>query len=315
MTGTVYKATGSWCTVKIADGRLFECRIKGAFRIQDIQSTHPVVVGDVVSFEIAVSGDECIGRITEVHERRNYIVRKSVKLSKRTHILAANIDQVFLLVTLRQPPTFPAFIDRFLVTAQAYGIPAEILFNKIDIYTDGEWAEVERLLGIYQKIGYECIAVSALTGEGVEKLKERMKGKVSLFSGHSGAGKSTLINALEPGLLLPTAAISRQHGQGQHTTTFAEMLDLSFEAAIIDTPGIKGFGLVDMEKEEIGNYFPEFFALKSQCKFYNCLHADEPQCAVKDALDKGEVAQSRYKSYLQLLQDDGANYRADVYGE
>lgn len=313
MTGTVYKATGSWCTVKAPTGARYECRIKGSFRMQGITSTHPVVVGDEVSFQLEIAGGETVGVITDICERRNYIVRKSVKLSKRTHILAANIDQVFLLITLHDPPTFTVFIDRFLATAEAYKIPAVLLFNKVDLYHQAEKQQLAELAETYRAIGYTCIDVSALTGKGIAAVKECMKGRVSLFSGHSGVGKSTLINALQPGLGLRTGAISEQHGQGRHTTTFAEMFDLDFGAAIIDTPGIKGFGMVDMRKEEIGTYFPEFFALKSECKFYNCLHLDEPKCAVKEALGKGTIALSRYRSYRQLLEDGGAVYREDVY--
>lgn len=313
MNGTVYKSTGSWYTVKSEDGVFYECRIRGKFRTQGIKSTNPVAVGDHVVFELDNIGDETVGIITEIGERKNYIIRKSVKLSKQTHIIAANLDQVFLLVTLNTPPTFTSFIDRFLVTAEAYDIPVVILFNKMDLYSQEERAEVGFLVDLYTKIGYPCIQIEAKTGKNVEKVKELMVGKTSMFSGHSGVGKSTLVNALEPGLQLKTAEISEQHLQGQHTTTFAEMYDLSFGAKIIDTPGIKGFGIVDMEQDEIGDYFPEFFKLKSQCKFNNCLHLDEPKCAVKEALEKNEVAWSRYRSYVQMLTGEDENYRTDSY--
>lgn len=313
MIGTVYKSTGSWYTVKTESGEIYECRIKGKFRIQGIKSTNPVSVGDVVDFHLETVGDETIGVIHEIRDRKNYIVRKSVNLSKRTHIIAANLDQVFLLVTLNNPPTFTAFIDCFLVTAEAYHVKAILLFNKIDTYTKDELAEIKYLAHTYRKIGYECLGISAITGHNIDKVKALMKGKVSMFSGHSGVGKSTLINALEPGLGLKTASISEQHKQGQHTTTFAEMIDLSFGAQIIDTPGIKGFGIVDMDKEEIGDYFPEFFALKHACKFNNCLHIDEPKCAVKQALEDNEIAWSRYRSYIQMLEGDEDNYRKDSY--
>lgn len=313
MTGTVYKSTGSWYTVKYTKGEFYQCRIKGKFRIQGIKSTNPVAVGDIVEFELETLNDETTGVITSIHDRENYIIRKSVNLSKQVHIIAANIDQVFLLITVSNPPTFTSFIDRFLVTAEAYSIKTILVFNKIDAYTDEEMDEVRYLAHIYREIGYECIGVSAVTGKNVDKIKEMMEGKVSLFAGHSGVGKSTLINIIEPGLDLKTQEISTQHLQGQHTTTFAEMFDLSFDARIIDTPGIKGFGVVDMEKEEVGDYFPEFFALKSECKFNNCLHLEEPKCAVKEALDKDEIAFSRYRSYLQILEGEEENYRTDIW--
>ncbi|ETN95016.1 ribosome biogenesis GTPase [Zhouia amylolytica] len=315
MTGTVYKSTGSWYTVKTSTGEVYECRIKGKFRIQGIKSTNPVAVGDVVEFDLETIGDDKIGVIKEIHDRENYIVRKSVNLSKRTHVIAANIDQVFLIVTVSNPVTYTSFIDRFLVTAEAYDIKAILLFNKIDTYSDEDKAQAGYLTEIYRKIGYECLGVSARTGENVDKVKEMMNGKTSMFSGHSGVGKSTLVNKIESGLNIKTAEISEYHQQGQHTTTFAEMYDLSFDARIIDTPGIRGFGVVDMDKDEIGDYFPEFFALKGNCKFNNCLHVDEPKCAVKEALEKDEVSWSRYRSYLQLLEGDDEPYRTDIYGE
>ncbi|MGX7667413.1 ribosome small subunit-dependent GTPase A [Flavobacterium pedocola] len=313
MTGIVYKSTGSWYTVKTKDGSFLECRIKGKFRIKGIKSTNPVAVGDVVDYELEETADVTTGTITNIHDRKNYIVRKSVNLSKQTHIIASNIDVVFLLVTINNPPTTTSFIDRFLVTAEAYGIEAVLVFNKIDTFDEATLDEQLYLQYIYSQIGYKCLRVSAQQHKGLEELKDMMKGKVSMFSGHSGVGKSTLVNALEPGLNLKTKAISEQHQQGQHTTTFAEMFDLSFGAEIIDTPGIRGFGIVDMEKQEIGDYFPEFFALKDQCKFNNCLHKEEPHCAVKAALEKDEIAWSRYKSYLQILEGDDEHYRGDDY--
>lgn len=315
MIGTVYKSTGSWYTVKTDDGVFYDCRIKGKFRIKGIKSTNPIAVGDRVSFDIEKSGDETNATITEIKDRKNYIVRKSVNLSKQTHIIAANLDQVFLMVTLNNPQTFTSFIDRFLVTAEAYRIPAVLLFNKVDSYDEDELLDVKYLAALYRSIGYTCIGISAKTGKNVDKVKEMMKGKISMFSGHSGVGKSTLVNTIDKELNIKTKEISEQHMQGQHTTTFAEMYDLDFGAQIIDTPGIRGFGIVDMEKEEIGDYFPEFFALKSECKFNNCLHIDEPKCAVKDALDKDEVAWSRYKSYVQMITGDEENYRQDIYGD
>lgn len=311
MKGIVYKSTGSWFTVKAASGDFYNCRIKGKFRIKDIKSTNPVAVGDIVDFEIEKKGDEIIGIIAGIEDRKNYIIRKSVKLSKQTHIIASNLDQVFLLVTLKNPKTYTIFIDRFLVTAVAYDIPAVLLFNKIDAYTEEELLEVKYLAALYRKIGYTCIGLSAKTGKNVDKVKELMMGKTSMFSGNSGVGKSTLINALEPSLNIKTTEISEQHLQGQHTTTFAEMFDLSFDARIIDTPGIRGFGIYDMEKDEIGDYFPEFFKLKIECKFNNCLHLDEPKCAVKKALENNEVAWSRYKSYVQMVTGEDDTYRID----
>ncbi|NKI25675.1 ribosome small subunit-dependent GTPase A [Arenibacter sp. 6A1] len=315
MKGTVYKSTGSWYSVKAEDGTFYECRIKGKFRLKGIKSTNPVSVGDLVTFDIEDQGDEVRGVITDIEERKNYIIRKSVNLSKQTHIIAANLDEVFLLVTLNNPPTSTSFIDRFLVTSEAYGIPAILLFNKIDSYKDEELDEVKYLAAMYREIGYKCLGISAVSGKNVDKVKELMKGKTSMFSGHSGVGKSTLVNAIEPNLDLKTKQISEQHLQGKHTTTFAEMFDLEFGAQIIDTPGIKGFGIVDMEKEEIGGYFPEFFKLKNECKFNNCLHIDEPHCAVKKALDENEIAWSRYRSYVQMVNGEQENYRVDIYGE
>ena len=314
MTGTVYKSTGSWYQVKADDDEQFyQCRIKGKFRIKGIKSTNPVAVGDRVEFKLEDSSEEeQNGVITGIMERDNYIIRKSVNLSKQTHIIASNIDQAFLLITLNNPPTFTTFIDRFLITAEAYAIKAILLFNKIDTYKEEELDEVKYLAAMYRQIGYQCIGISAKTGKNIEQVKELMKDKTSMISGHSGTGKSTLVNAIEPKLDLKTTKISEQHRQGQHTTTFAEMFDLDFGARIIDTPGIKGFGVVDIEKEELGNYFPEFFARKQDCKFYNCLHLEEPKCAVKEALEAGEIPWSRYKSYLQILKgEDEQNYRFD----
>lgn len=313
MIGTVYKSTGSWYTVKTDLGASYQCRIKGKFRLKGIKSTNPIAVGDHVDFELETNNDTVTGVIHYIHDRTNYIIRKSVNLSKQTHIIACNIDQVFLLVTIDNPPTFTTFIDRFLVTAEAYSVKTVILFNKIDTYSEDTLDEVRYLAHVYRKVGYECIGISAETGKNVDKVKALMIDKVSMFAGHSGVGKSTLINAIEPGLDLKTKAISNQHQQGQHTTTFAEMFDLSFGAKIIDTPGIKGFGVVDMDKEEVGDYFPEFFELKQNCKFNNCLHIEEPNCAVKKALDNDEVAYSRYKSYLQIIEGDEEHYRTDIW--
>ncbi|AWM13203.1 ribosome small subunit-dependent GTPase A [Flavobacterium sediminis] len=314
MTGTVYKSTGSWYVVKTEEGETYNCRIKGKFRIKGIKSTNPIAVGDRVDFDADTSADEVFGVIHHIHDRKNYIIRKSVNLSKQTHIIASNIDIAFLLVTINNPVTTTSFIDRFLVAAEAYGIETVLVFNKIDTLDETALEEQLYLQAVYSDIGYQCLRVSAREGKGITELKELMKGRVSMFSGHSGVGKSTLVNAIEPELNLKTAEISEQHQQGQHTTTFAEMYDLSFGAKIIDTPGIRGFGMVDMEPEEIGDYFPEFFALKEHCKFNNCLHKEEPKCAVKEALEKDEIAWSRYQSYLQILEGDDETYRNDIYG-
>lgn len=317
MIGIVYKSTGSWYWVKSEtdpeSSGLHKCRIKGKFRIKGIKSTNPIAVGDEVDYQLETIGDEEVGIISKIHERRNYIVRKSVNLSKQTHIIASNIDQVFLLITINNPPTLTTFIDRFLVTAEAYSIKAVLVFNKIDTYEIEERAEILYLRDIYEAIGYECIEVSSTEKTNIDRVKELMKGKVSMFSGHSGVGKTTLVNAIEPGLDLKTKEISEQHKQGQHTTTFAEMFDLSFGAKIIDTPGIKGFGVVDMSKEELGDYFPEFFALKQYCKFNNCIHVKEPHCAVKHALEEEIISWSRYKSYLQILEGEEEHYRTDIW--
>ncbi|ATA68631.1 ribosome small subunit-dependent GTPase A [Capnocytophaga cynodegmi] len=306
MNGIVYKSTGSWYTVKSSEGVFYQCRIKGKFRIKGIKNTNPVAVGDYVSFELEESGN---GVIQEIHERKNYIIRKSVNLSKQTHIIASNIDVAFLVITLNNPPTFTTFIDRFLVTAEAYHIPVVLLFNKIDSYDEEELFEIKYLASIYRKIGYECLGISAISGKNIDKVIDLMKNKTCVISGHSGVGKTTLINAIAPNLNLKTKEISEQHQQGQHTTTFAEMFDLDFGAKIIDTPGIKGFGIVEIQNEELSDFFPEFFSLKSECKFNNCLHIDEPDCAVKGALEKDEIAWSRYKSYLQILRGEDENYR------
>ncbi len=313
MKGLVYKSTGSWYSVKAENGTFYDCRIKGKFRMSGIKSTNPVAVGDHVDFEIEKKGDETVGVISHIDERDNYIIRKSVNLSKQTHIIAANIDVAFLLITLNNPPTFTTFIDRFLVTAEAYHIKAVLLFNKIDTYDDDQLLEIKLLAALYRKVGYECIGISAITGKNIDKVKTLMQNKVTMFSGHSGVGKSTLVNSLEPGLALKTSKISQQHLQGQHTTTFAEMFDLSFGGQIIDTPGIKGFGVVEIDKEELGNYFPEFFKLKENCKFNNCLHLEEPNCAIKNAVETEVIAWSRYKSYVQILDGEEEHFRKDIY--
>ena len=313
MTGVIIKSTGSWYWVRTATHTQFQCRIRGKFRIKGIKSTSPLTVGDHVDFELELNSNT--GIITRIHDRKNYIVRKSVNLSKQTHIIAANIDLAFLLVTLDNPPTFTSFIDRFLATAEAYHIKAILLFNKVDLYDEALSEKKNKLIRIYENIGYTCLEISATENININKVSELMLGKISMFSGHSGVGKSTLINAIDPSLQLKTAEISVQHKQGQHTTTFAEMFALPTEpeSYIIDTPGIKGFGVVDFEANEIGDYFPEIFALKQGCKFHNCLHLNEPKCAVKIAIEEGEIAPSRYRSYLQILAGDEENYRTNSY--
>ncbi len=313
MTGIVYKSTGSWYLVKAESDTFYECRIKGKFRLKGIKSTNPIAVGDVVDFEIESTNDVETGVIHLIHDRTNYIIRKSVNLSKQTHIIAANVDLVFLLITINNPPTFTTFIDRFLVTAEAYSVDTVLVFNKIDSYELEERAEIMYLKDIYEKIGYTCLEVSATENKNVDLVKEMMIGKTSMFVGHSGVGKSTLVNTIEPTLELKTKEISSQHKQGKHTTTFAEMFDLSFDAKIIDTPGIKGFGVVDMDKEEVDDYFPEFLAVKNDCKFNNCLHVEEPKCAVKDAVEDEEISYSRYKSYLQIIAGEEEHYRTDIW--
>ena len=315
MTGLVYKSTGSWYTIKTENGSFLECRIKGKFRMKGIKSTNPIAVGDIVDYELEDSADVTTGTIHNIHERKNYIVRKSVNLSHQMHIIASNLDYVFLLITIDNPPTTFNFIDRFLVTAEAYRIETILVFNKIDTLNETTLNDQLYMQHLYQEIGYKCLRVSSTEKKGLDEIKAMMLGKVSMFSGHSGVGKSTLVNALEPTLDLKTKTISEQSKQGQHTTTFAEMYDLTFGAKIIDTPGIKGFGIVDMEKEEISGYFPEFFKLKDQCKFNNCLHKEEPHCAVKAALEEDKIAWSRYNSYLKILEGDDENYRQDVYND
>ena len=309
MEGTVYKSTGSWYTVKTDIGTMISCRIKGKFRTDQISSTNPVAVGDRVTISIGKNPEE--GVIHHIHDRKNYIVRKSVNLSKQIHILAANIDIAFLLITLNNPVTYPAFIDRFLATAKAFGIEVVLLFNKEDSYTGQEMTELRQLKAVYDAIGYHCVEISALKGSNIDQVKRLMVSKVCMLSGHSGVGKSTLINTLAPMLNIKTKAISEQHQQGQHTTTHAELHELDFGAKIIDTPGIRGFGMIAFSPQELGDYFVEFFDRKSQCKFNDCLHLDEPKCAVKLAVESEDIAASRYKSYTQILTGEDQQYRTD----
>ncbi len=306
--GLVIKSTGSWYTVETATGETFECKIKGKFRIKGIKSTNPVAVGDRVKFTIqtvsANENQEKIGLITAIEERKNYIVRRSINLSKQSHIIAANIDQAILVVTLSHPVTTTTFIDRYLASAEAYRIPVLLVFNKTDRYNSEQNELLAKQIEIYQNIGYKCLTTSAKTLEGVDQLKEALKNKTNVFNGHSGVGKSTLINILQPGLNLKTKEISDSHKTGKHTTTFSEMYKLNFGGYIIDTPGIKAFGMLEMEPWEISHYFVEIFKISENCQYNNCSHTHEPGCAVKIAVEKGKIAKSRYLSYLGLLEAD-----------
>ena len=307
MHGLVIKNTGSWYTVKTDEGAIIESKIKGNFRLKGIRSTNPVAVGDRVEL---ILNQEGTAFISAIEDRRNYIIRKSSNLSKQSHILAANIDQALLLVTVNRPQTSTTFIDRFLASAEAYRIPVVLLFNKIDLLDASERRYQELLLRLYATIGYRCLALSAQTGEGIEPLRELLIGQISLLSGNSGVGKSTLINRLLPDAHLRTAEISDAHNAGMHTTTFSEMLPLPEGGYVIDTPGIKGFGTFDIEREELGSYFKEIFRLSKDCRFNNCTHTHEPGCAVLQALQNHFVAESRYQSYLNMLEDkDESKYR------
>ena len=308
MNGVVIKATGKRYTVKTADGEIVQCRLKGKFRIQGIKSTNPIVVGDKVELE----KESELWMIIKLHERKNNILRKSVNLSKQTHIIAANIDQAILMITLDSPVTTTGFIDRFLVSANAYGVEVILLLNKIDLLDDVMQKNKNNLQEVYEKIGYKFFSFSVLNDD-LSVIKTLMKDKVNMISGHSGVGKSTLINKLQPNLNIDTKQISDTHKQGQHTTTFSELHDLDFGASIIDTPGIRGFGLVELTPNDIGNYFPEFFAIKQKCKYHNCIHKNEPDCAVKTALGNGEIAESRYKNYLNMLLEEEDNFRTNDY--
>ena len=314
-TGLVTKSTGSWYTVKAA-GQEFQCRIRGKLRLKGVKSTNPVAVGDRVKIT-PLEKETGQALITALEERQNYIIRKSVNLSKQTQIIAANVDCAMLIATLGYPQTHQRFIDRFTVTAEAYSVPVTLVFNKIDLYTPQQFEDLEFLTLMYLDAGYQVLHTSATKEQGLEDLHQTLIGKTTLLSGHSGVGKSTLINKVEPGLNLKTQAISESHAQGQHTTTFAEMFDLQAGGKIIDTPGIKGFGLVDMAPEELGDYFPEILRLKDQCKFNNCLHLHEPGCAIKAAVEAGELAYLRYESYLSFVEgtEDDEHFRKDIYAE
>lgn len=298
MQGIVIKSTGSWYTVLMSDGTRKECRIKGNFRLKGIKATNPIAVGD--SVEIDLEGGE--GMISDIHERKNYIIRRSTKLSKQWHIIAANIDRAFLVVTIALPKTSFGFMDRFLATAEAYNIPTTILFNKKDLHTFPEiQEELEYRMSIYQNIGYECKAVSSMDKNDMNWVKEQLNGKINLFCGHSGVGKSSIINAIDSTLKLKVGNISEVHFKGTHTTTFAEMHEVNKNTFIIDTPGIKEFGIIDMEKHELSHFFPEIFNTSRDCKFNTCLHVNEPKCAVLQAVENEVIAPSRYNSYISIL--------------
>lgn len=304
MRGLVTKSTGSWYQIQAENGQKYEARIRGKFRLSNIKHTNPIVVGDFVDFEL---DKDNIAVITNIQKRQNYIIRKSVNLSKKTHIIASNVELAVLLATVNHPRTSTGFIDRFLITAEAYHIPVLIVFNKLDLYTEKDLEIFKALENLYESIGYEVLAVSAKKNKGLENLKEFLKDKTSVFSGHSGVGKSTLVNQLHPDLNLKTKDLSDFNKKGQHTTTFAQLFSWPFGGNIIDTPGIKELGLVDFEKEEIQDYFPEIFERKSDCKFHNCLHTTEPQCAIKNAVELGEIEASRYDSYLTFLEEAKEN--------
>lgn len=308
MHGLVIRNTGSWYQVKTDDGRLIDCKIKGNFRLKGIRSTNPVAVGDRVDI---VLNNEGTAFITSIDDRKNYIVRRSSNLSKQSHIIAANLDQCFLVVTVNYPETSTIFIDRFLATAEAYCVPVSLIFNKVDRYNDDELRYLDGLVNLYEYIGYPCYKVSAVRGEGIDEIRSLLDHRVTLFSGNSGVGKSTLINAIHPDFQARTGEISEYHNKGMHTTTFSEMFEIGEEGYLIDTPGIKGFGTFDMSQEEVGHYFKEIFQYSAQCKYGNCTHVHEPGCAVRKAVEEHLISESRYLSYLNILEDEHeGKYRA-----
>ena len=307
MHGLVVKNTGSWYQVKTDEGQLINCKIKGNFRLKGIRSTNPIAVGDGVQI---IVNNEGTAFISEIDDRKNYIIRKASNLSKQSHILAANLDQCMLIVTINYPETSTVFIDRFLASAEAYRVPVTLLFNKIDRYNENEYRLLQELTKLYSSIGYPCFSISAKKQTGIDDVREALKGKITLFSGNSGVGKSTLINTLLPDLNLKTGEISDAHNTGMHTTTFSEMFEFESNGYIIDTPGIKGFGTFDMKDEEVGHYFKEIFQVSAYCKYNNCTHTHEPGCAVLEAVENHQISLSRYTSYLSILEDkDERKYR------
>jgi len=305
--GTVIKSTGSWYTVKLPDKQIIPCSIRGRFRIKGIRATNPVAVGDHVGFEW--SEDKSSGIITSIDERRNYIIRKSSKLSKEYQLLACNVDIAWLMVSMVLPRTLTPFIDRFLVSAEAYRIPVIILFNKTDLYDEAATREMEYLQSVYESAGYRCMQMSLQTKEGVEEVRSEMKDRVSVIAGNSGVGKSTLINVLDPTIRLKIGEISDFHQTGKHTTTFSEMFDLPSGISIIDTPGIRGFGTIDIERTELFHFFPEIFEASKKCKYHNCLHMNEPDCGVKNAVEARDISEFRYINYLMMLEEEEGRYR------
>ncbi len=310
MRGLVIKNTGSWYTVKTDGGQLIESKIKGNFRLKGIRSTNPVAVGDYVEL---ITNQEGTAFISSIEDRRNYIIRKSPNLSKQSHILAANVDQALLVVTVNYPQTSTTFIDRFLASAEAYRVPVILVFNKRDILSEEELRYEDMMRNLYETVGYQCVEISAATGEGTEQLLPIIKDKISLLSGNSGVGKSTLINQLVPDADQRTAEISNAHNTGMHTTTFSEMIELPEGGYIIDTPGIKGFGTFDIEKEELTGYFKDIFHFSKDCRFSNCTHTHEPGCAVIKAVEDHYIAASRYQSYLSMLEDKDENKYREAF--
>lgn len=310
--GKVIKSTGKWYDILLRNGKLVKARIRGKIRLEGLRSTNPVAVGDEVYLQMEENNETAV--IHDIAPRKNYIVRKSINLSKKTHIIAANVDRAYLLVTLALPETHLAFIDRFLVAAESFRIPVTLLFNKMDVYFEEHLPIIDEIISIYEPIGCPCRKISALHKENIDFLRKEIKGKQVVIAGHSGTGKSTLVNALDARLNLKTTKISKRHLQGQHTTTFAEMYQLESGGFIIDTPGIKAFGVIDLEKDVISHYFPEMRAKIGKCRFHNCLHLNEPDCAVKKALENDDIAPSRYETYVSLMEEDqNESYRKDIY--